>query len=117
MIKLVIDAYAWISYLNGDNSKVTKIIDDEGNELYTNVFTVAEVISKVKRKDMDIKIALEAINSLSIIFYVDFNFSKEVGLLHADIKKKIRDFGLADTFVLLTARKLNAKVLTGDPHF
>ena len=34
-----------------------------------------------------------------------------------EIRKKIKDFGLADVFVLLTARKLNAKIITGDPHF
>ena len=39
------------------------------------------------------------------------------GLLHADMKKKIRNFGLADSIILATARKLRAKVVTGDSHF
>ncbi len=43
---------------------------------------------------------------------MDINFSKEVGIACAKIKKKIKDFGLADAFVLITA-----KILTGDPHF
>ena len=33
------------------------------------------------------------------------------------MKKKIRDFGLIDAIILTTARKLKAKVVTGDPHF
>jgi predicted nucleic acid-binding protein len=28
-----------------------------------------------------------------------------------------RDFGLADAYVLVTARRVGGKVLTGDPHF
>jgi predicted nucleic acid-binding protein len=29
----------------------------------------------------------------------------------------MKDFGLADAYVLATARKLKSKILTGDPHF
>ena len=55
--------------------------------------------------------------SLSRVFPTDELFFKEVGLLHAEIKQNIKDFGMVDVVVLLTARRLNAKVLTGDPHF
>ncbi len=119
MSKFVLDAYAWVEYLEGSKAglKVREIILDKSNTIYTNSVTVAEVISRTKRKNMDIKIALNAIGSLSIIINIDFSLANEVGLLHADIRKTIKDFGLADAFVLLTARKLNAKILTGDPHF
>ena len=116
MSKFVIDAYAWIAYLDGSNQKIKELMDQD-RELYTNIVTVAEVISKTKRKNFDIDVAFEAIHSLSIIFNVDANLCKEVGLLHAQVRKEIKDFGLADAFVLLTAKKLNAKILTGDPHF
>ncbi len=39
------------------------------------------------------------------------------GLLYAEIKAGNKNFGLADSFVLFTARKLGAKVHTGDPDF
>ena len=116
MTKFVLDTYFWVEYLGGFNEKIRDIIEGK-NELYTNVLTVAEVISKVKRKNLNSDIALQAISSLSNIVNINLNFSNEVGLLHADIRKRIKDFGLADTFVLLTARKLNAKILTGDSHF
>jgi len=38
-------------------------------------------------------------------------------LLHAEMRKQMKDFGLSDAFVMATARKLNARVLTGNPHF
>ena len=34
-----------------------------------------------------------------------------------EIRKKIQNFGMADCVILLTARKLNAKIITGDLHF
>ena len=116
MTKLVIDAYAWISYLEGDNERVKNFIENN-NELYTNIVTVSETISKAKRKNMNANLALEAISSLSNVLNIDIDFSNETGLLHAEIRKNIKDFGLADSFVLLTAIKLNAKILTGDQHF
>jgi predicted nucleic acid-binding protein len=33
------------------------------------------------------------------------------------MRKTEKDFGLADAYVLETARKLKSKVLTGDKHF
>ena len=33
------------------------------------------------------------------------------------MRKTLKDFGLADAYVLAAARRLNAKVLTGDLHF
>jgi predicted nucleic acid-binding protein len=33
------------------------------------------------------------------------------------MRKNSKDFGLADAYVLATARKLKAKILTGDEHF
>ena len=41
----------------------------------------------------------------------------EIGLLHAEIRKTVKDFGLGDCFVLSLARKIDGKILTGDPHF
>jgi predicted nucleic acid-binding protein len=53
----------------------------------------------------------------STIVEADGELSYEAGILHAEIRRTIRDFGLADAYVLATARRLGAKVLTGDPHF
>lgn len=116
-IKYVIDAWAWLEYLNGSNLglKVKELIKN-GN-VFTSAVTVAEVISKVERKGMDTSVAFNAITSLSKIIEIDEFFSREAGLLHADIKKSRPNFGLADSFVLQAAINLHAKVLTGDPDF
>jgi predicted nucleic acid-binding protein len=37
--------------------------------------------------------------------------------MHAKMRQTKKDFGIADAFVLATASKLRAKIVTGDPHF
>lgn len=119
MTDLVIDSWAWIEYLNGSElgSKVRDMIMDERNKLFTHVVSVAEIISKEKRRKKDPETAWKAVTSLSKILQIDESESKAVGLLHAEIKTRKKNFGLADSFVLYAARKLGGRVLTGDPDF
>ena len=39
------------------------------------------------------------------------------GQIHFEEKKKNKDFGMLDAFVVAAAKKLNAKILTGDNDF
>ena len=119
MTKYVIDTFAWIEYLIASNKGtiVKEIIESEHNEIFTSLISISEVMSVAKREGMDYNQTFLTIISLSKIYEIDLEFAKEAGLLHAEIRTKIKDFGLADTFILLTARKLQAKVLTGDSHF
>jgi len=117
MNRYVVDSWIWVEYFEGDNPKIKGILENEHNEIYTNVITVSEVVSIAKRKNKDADEIFKALTSLSKIFESNLLFYKQVGILHAEIKKKIKDFGLADAFVLATARMLKAKILTGDPHF
>lgn len=118
-MKVVFDTYAWVEYLKGSETgiKVQEILESQENEIFSSIITVAEVCSKFKRENIDEDPAYSSIIHLSKIHFINPEFAKETGVLHAEIRKKIKDFGLADAFVLLTARKLNAKILTGDPHF
>jgi predicted nucleic acid-binding protein len=75
------------------------------------------VISKVARENRDVKVAYDILLSNSQVINVDEELSKEAGLLHADMRKTEKDFGLADAYVLATALRLKSKVLTGDLHF
>jgi predicted nucleic acid-binding protein len=90
---------------------------DERNRLFTHAVSVAEIISKEKRRSKDPEVAFQAITNLSKIIPVEENDSKAVGYLHAEIKSKNKNFGLADSFVLFAARKIGGSVLTGDPDF
>jgi predicted nucleic acid-binding protein len=118
MTKHVIDAYAWIEYLDGSDagSKVTAILENN-DAIYTCAITLAEVVSKVARKGKDVKVAYDILLSNSQIISIDEELSLQAGLLHSEMRKTEKDFGLADAYVLATARKLKSKVLTGDAHF
>ena len=119
MNNYVVDAWAWIEYLIGSEygSKVNEILEEESNEIYTCAVTLAEIISKVAREGKDVEVAYSLLLSNSQIIDADEELSKRAGELHAEMRQKQKDFGLADSYVLATARKLKSKILTGDAHF
>lgn len=118
MNRLVIDSYAWIEYLDGTEigQKVSELIGEKA-EIFTCVLTVAEVVSKAARKGKNAKIAYEVLTNNSKIIHADEQLSFEAGLIHFEMRKTQKDFGLADAFVIATARKMQSKILTGDAHF
>ena len=119
MNRYVVDAWAWIEYLVGSEhgSKLNKILEDESSEIYTCAVTLAQVISKIAREGRDVEIPYSLLMSNSQIMNADEELSKHAGLLHAEMKQEEKNFGLADAYVLATAKKLKSKVLTGDAHF
>jgi predicted nucleic acid-binding protein len=118
MRKYVIDAYAWIEYLDGSEAgRQVSALLEKADETYTCAMTIAEVISKVARKGKNVQVAYDVLLSNSRIVDVDEELSLQAGMLHFEMRKTLKDFGLADAYVLATARKLKSKVLTGDAHF
>ena len=113
----LLDSSAWIEYFEGssEGEKVSAILRKE-NVCSINLI-IAEIVSKFKRKGMDFDQAYRILLSNSVIVELTPEIAKEAGLLHADVKKKIRNFGLADAIILTIARKLKVKVVTGDKHF
>ena len=118
-MKYIIDSYAWIEYLEGSRlgEKVREILINENNEILSLNLCIAEVVSKAKRKNLNVEIAFRAINLNSKVAEVTPEIAKQTGLFHAKIRREIKDFGLVDTLILMLARELDAKILTGDPHF
>ena len=119
MSRYVIDAYAWIEYLTGSEAgeKVNSVLEKEDNQMYTSAVTVAEVISKTAREERDAEKAYDILTSNSDVVDVDERISKEAGLIHAETRRTVTDFGLADAYVLATARRTGSRILTGDIHF
>lgn len=119
MSRYVLDSWAWIEYFEGSAKaeKVKEIILDSKSEVFTHCVSAAEIISKAKRTGKDTEAVWTAITSNSNIVEATLEESMRVGITHAIIKAKSKNFSLADAFVLVTARKLNAKVVTGDLDF
>jgi len=118
-MRYIIDSYAWIEYLEGSKlgEKIHQIISNEKNEIFSINLTIAEIVSRVKRKKRDTETAYRAITANSKVAEITPKLAKQAGLFHSEIKKKIKDFGLADAIILTLAKELNAKIITGDPHF
>ena len=119
MTKFVIDAYAWIEYLDGSEKgrKVAEIIEEDTNEIFTSSGTVAEVVGKVLRRNEDINIALNHINNFSAVIDITQDICIAAAHIHFEYKKKNKNFGMLDAFVAAIAKKLGAKILTGDNDF
>ena len=116
MTEYLIDAFAWVEYLEGSRQgeKVKKIL--ENNACSTSAVTLAEVVSKAKRSGNDPQTAFDAVAANSKILSVDAEIAKNAGLLHAEKKARDKSFGLADAFIL-AHRDKKQWILTGDPHF
>jgi predicted nucleic acid-binding protein len=119
MTEYVIDAYAWIEYLDGSSRgvKVRDVIENRKNRVHTCAVTIAEIVSKFLGRNFDPENAFKAIIASSHIISVNEKLSLLAGQLHAEMKKHVKDFGLADAYILACAKNYNAKIVTGDPHF
>ncbi|MDO8459501.1 MAG: PIN domain-containing protein [Nanoarchaeota archaeon] len=117
-MKYIIDAFSWIEYLEGSEKgkKVYEILSSDA-ENYSLSITIAEVVSKVKRKNGNQQLAYNSIISNSKTLEITSKIAQEAGLLHAEIRKKSPNFGIVDALLITAARDIKAKVLTGDHHF
>lgn len=117
-MKYFLDSYAWIEYLEGSSQgqKIKNILEGN-NEVYSLNLCIAEVVSKIQRKELDAEIAYKAIISNSKILQLTPKLSKEAAFLHADTRKKEKNFGLVDAILLTMARSVKSKIITGDNHF
>ena len=119
MTKYLLDSYAWVEYFLASSSgkKVKEIIEDGKHEIFTSVITIAEVCGKAKKEGMDYNLAFRKITSLSSVAQITPEIAMNAGVARQEIRKKVENFGMADAIILITARGMGAKVLTGDYHF
>jgi predicted nucleic acid-binding protein len=117
--KYIIDAWAWIEYFRGTQAgaKLSQILEDPTTDTYTCTITVAEIISKIARDNQDVEAAYDMLLSNSQVIKIDEQISKQAGLFHHKMRQTKKDFGIADAYILASANKFDAKIITGDPHF
>lgn len=114
----VIDSYAWIEYFRGSPSgdKARQFIENGSSA--TASITLAELQEKyLREKWTTFEMDLRFIATKTSIISIDREISISGGRINFENKKKIKNWGMADSIILATARVLSAKVVTGDPHF
>ena len=119
MTKFIVDSFAWIEDLLGTErgNYVKKIIEDKNNEIFTHILSISELVSRFSRLDIRYSETINNILSNSTIINININLCIKAGEVHAQIRKKLRDFGLVDAFILTVAKDMKLKILTGDQHF
>lgn len=115
---MLLDSFAWLEYFMGTErgEKVKRLVDDN-IQLYTSPIVIAEVYSKSLRTDKKAEERNDFIMKRCAMVTLDENIAIEAAKIHAENKMKSLDFGLADAFILASARNRKIKVVTGDPHF
>lgn len=117
-MRYIIDTSAWIEYLSGSKGgEAVNEILKEGNEIYAISLIISEVVSKVKRKGANVDLAYDCIIKNSKIFEITPKISKKIGMLHAEARKKMPSFSLADASIVCSAEAIGARILTKDTHF
>ncbi len=118
-MKLLIDSYAWIEYLNATpKGKIArKSIDNEENELLTLDVCLAEIKFWALQQDFDFAKILQMIKSSSTIMETSSSDWLDAADVKFEKRKVHRNFGFVDALLLVYQQKLGAFILTGDSHF
>jgi predicted nucleic acid-binding protein len=98
---------------------------EEADEVFTPTVVLAELARKYIREGVDTGILrtwLQGISEATQIFPIDIELSVLSAKAAVELSSKARregieSPGLGDALVLATARIIDGKVLTGDPHF
>jgi predicted nucleic acid-binding protein len=122
--KYVIDAYTWIEYFRATKAGAIAKKYVESEDSVTPTIVVAEISRKLQREieagneseEGRLK-RLEFIRAASQIIDLDFETAVKAGETDVDLKRKVTGWGLADSIISCTARKVKGKVITGDEHF
>lgn len=117
---MLLDSYAWLEYFAGSEAgaRVRRHMSD-APVIHTAPIVLAEVYSKVARTSGHEAAdqALRHILDRSAVTPADEDIALAAARIHVEGKAADRTFGMADAFVLATARFRGVRVLTGDPHF
>jgi len=124
--KIVVDAYAWIEvFLGSEAGRRAKGIIEEAETVLTPGTVLAEVARKYTREGATtptIRKRLATMLETSEPVDVDADLALEAAKATVQLERRAASSGLRkpslfDGIVLATARRNDAKVLTGDVHF
>jgi len=120
----VIDTYAWVEYLIGSRigSKAKDYIET-GRALTPSIVLVElrkwflREIEAERRSEREMQLHFQFIESATEVVPLDASIALKAGETDFLMKKRIRNWPIADSVIYATARSRAAQVVTGDPHF
>jgi len=114
----VFDSYAWVEYFAGTakGRKVKEYL--QSGHVVTPTIVIAELSNKYHREGWKHwPEDLQFITAKTVVFDLTFKVAVEAGKFKNEIRRRHKDFGLADAIIYETAELLGAEVVTGDKHF
>ena len=103
---MLVDSFAWIEYFMGTEKgeKVREVVESNV-QLYTSPIVIAEIYSNSKslRTNGKAEERERFIVERCAIIPIDEEIAIEAAKIHAEAKKTMEDFGLADAFILASA--------------
>ena len=114
----ILDTHAWIEYVLGTKKGIVvkKLIENDAS-LITLESSISEICLWCLREEKDFSRVLSIIKTYSHIEAITLTSWVEAAKIREQKRKTIKDFGLMDALLLAKQQELNAKIVTGDPHF
>jgi predicted nucleic acid-binding protein len=120
----VIDTYAWVEYLIGSRIG-TKAKDyiETGQALTPSIVLVElrkwylREIEEGRRSEREMQLHFQFIESVTEVVLLDTSLALKAGETDFLMKKRVRNWPIADSVIYATARSRAAQVVTVDPHF
>jgi len=117
--RFVLDSFAWTEYFRGTKrgERIRLLLENE--KCFTPTIVIAELSDKYSKEGYAFwEKDLHFIMANTTLVELDYETAEEAGKIKNVVRKKYKtNFGLADAIILSCARKVNAKVVTGDHHF
>lgn len=120
----MIDTYAWVEYLIGSRIG-TKAKDyiETGQALTPSIVLVElrkwylREIEEGRRSEREMQLHFQFIESVTEVVLLDTSLALKAGETDFLMKKRVRNWPIADSVIYATARSRAAQVVTVDPHF
>lgn len=120
----VIDTYAWVEYLLGSSKGAIAKEYVEGGSAFTPSIVIVELrkwylkeIEAGRRRETEMQKHFEFLESRTQVLTLDSSLALKAGETDFTMKKRKRNWPIADSIVLASARSRSAYVVSGDPHF
>jgi predicted nucleic acid-binding protein len=116
---MIIDTYAWVELLKSTErgKEVANILLRE--RCYTCITSFAEIAEWAIKNNLENKLEkyISDIKIASTTLYLNERIAVLAGKINRERKRKIKNWGMMDSFITALANLANLKILTGDKHF
>ncbi len=115
----LIDTHAWVEYVIGSTSAVVmkRLFENPKNKFITSECSLAEIRSYCLINKRNFEEVYKIVKRNSITLPVLHYHWIEAAKIRFEIRKRVKDFGLIDSILVVKQNELKATIISGDSHF